>query len=56
MSPVESNSDVKKEETREEEDSQKGCRQGQVVPQERKGCCGGKACKATRPTPKGNEQ
>ena len=54
MSHAESTSDVEKEEARKEEDSQKDCRQGEVVPQKRKGCCGGKACKTTRPTTKGD--
>ncbi len=56
MSPVESTSDVKKEETRKEDDSEKSCRQAEAVPQKRKGCCGGKSCKADRPTTKGDEQ
>ena len=45
---------VKEEETREEDDSEKSCRQGEAVPQKRKGCCGGKSCKADRPATKGN--
>ncbi len=48
--------DVKEETKREETDGPQDLSKGQVVPQKRKGCCGGKACKATRPTPKGNEQ
>jgi len=47
---------VKEEETRKEEDSQKSCRQAEAVPQKRKGCCGGKSCKADRPATKGDEQ
>ena len=54
MSHAESTSDVKEEAAREEDDSQKGCRQKEIVLQKRKGCCGGKACKTTRPATKGD--
>ena len=45
---------VEKETKREEEDGPQGLGKREAVPQKRKGCCGGKACKATRPATEGD--
>lgn len=45
---------VEEETSREEEDGPQGLGKREAVPQKRKGCCGGKACKATRPATEGD--
>lgn len=45
---------VEEEITREEEDGPQGLGKREVVPQKRKGCCGGKACKVARPATEGD--
>ena len=45
---------VEEETSREEEDGPQGLGKREAVPQKRKGCCGGKACKATRTATEGD--